>query len=113
MSVVKMSGPPTAPAASKDSGGETAPHDIERMEVERTDNGGFVVTTFQAPPAKGGEIGDALAFTRPSKHSFSSIDDLVGYMTEAFSPTPTDAPTEPPAEETPAGEAPGPDEAEA
>lgn len=108
MAVVRMSGPATATSASPDSGGE-APTDVERLEIEKTDNGGFVVTCYTKPPAQGGEIGNALAFTRPSKHSFGSMDELTGYVQEAFGGGETAAPTEPPPEEQPA-EGPPPEE---
>lgn len=56
---------------------KTAP--IERIEIESTDNNGFLVRCYKKTRGR-----NMMAMAEPSKHIFSDIDSLQSYIGESF-----------------------------
>lgn len=66
--------------------------ECERVEIEKTKNGGFSVRKFYRPPRpKKGS--DSLGYQSPDTYAFSSFAELTSFLSEAFGATAEASPT--------------------
>lgn len=74
---------------------------IERVEIETTDSGGFIVKCYKKPKGKG-----MMGMVMPSKHVYKDVQELKGFIDEYLGDGPSAAPAAPAAPEAPAMPAP-------
>lgn len=59
-----------------------APGDVQRIEIEVADNGGFSVQCYRKPSASRSK--NDIGYEAPKKHVFSSKSELDDYIDEAL-----------------------------
>lgn len=77
---------PTPDGTSYDAGGGT-PHGAapcQRLEIEKTANGGFTAQKFCAPQGGKSDMAGDYASGAPEKFAFTSGDELLAFVGESF-----------------------------